>query len=89
VAIPAELEALVLACLEKDPARRPESAAELLRRLEACAIEPWDSDDAEAWWLEHQSELDGDALPTTGEARTIAVDGAPRSSAELEGPVSA
>ena len=42
--VPAELEAVVLACLEKEPDRRPQSAAELRRRLEACAVEPWDSD---------------------------------------------
>ncbi|CAN5806409.1 hypothetical protein BH11MYX4_BH11MYX4_00830 [soil metagenome] len=83
VAIPADLEAIVLACLHKDPDRRPQSAAELRRRLEACAVEPWDSASARTWWLEHQPELDADALQSTGEARTIAVDGAPRSSTAL------
>ena len=70
--IPAELDAVVLACLDKDPDRRPQSAAELRRRLEACAIQPWDSARALAWWHEYQSELDRHAVQRTGEAMTIA-----------------
>ena len=60
--IPADLEAIVLACLNKDPDRRPQSAAELRRRVEACAVEPWDSARALAWWREYQADLDGDAV---------------------------
>lgn len=60
VTVPAELEAIVLACLDKEPDRRPQSAAELRRRLEACTVEAWDGESARAWWLVHQSELDGD-----------------------------
>jgi serine/threonine protein kinase len=70
--IPAELDAVVLACLDKNPDRRPQSAAELWRRLEACAIQPWDSARALAWWHEYQSELDRHAVQRTGEAMTIA-----------------
>ncbi len=85
IAIPAELEAVVLACLNKDPDRRPQSAAELRRRVEACTVEPWDSARARAWWGEHQPDLDGDAVESSGEPRTMAVDGAHRSSKELAG----
>jgi serine/threonine-protein kinase len=81
-AIPAELEAIVLACLSKDPNRRPQSAAELRRRVEACPVEPWDSASAREWWSEYQPHLDRGAVDYTGEARTIAVDGAHRSSTE-------
>ena len=74
---------MVLACLEKDPTRRPESAAELRRLLEACAVEPWDSVHAQRWWFAHGAELQGGSVEPLGEARTLAVDGAPRSSTEL------
>lgn len=38
--IPFELDTLVLRCLEKDPARRPDSAEEVRRELEAAPEEP-------------------------------------------------
>ncbi len=74
VTIPSDLEALVLACLEKDPEKRPQSAAELRSRLEACAVPPWTADDARAWWAVRQSTLADDTSESLGEARTIAVD---------------
>jgi serine/threonine-protein kinase len=76
--VPAQLEALVLACLSKEPDRRPQSAAELRCQLEACAIEPWDSVMAAAWWTNHQPELEGTAKQSAGHALTIAIDGASR-----------
>lgn len=51
IAIPAELERIILKCLEKDPADRPESAAVLGRMLAACPDVPvWRPEDAELWW---------------------------------------
>jgi eukaryotic-like serine/threonine-protein kinase len=50
-AIPADLEALVMDCLEKDRDRRPQSAIELTRRLDALSFGgSWDRDTAAAWW---------------------------------------
>jgi serine/threonine-protein kinase len=49
--IAADLERLILDCLAKDPATRPQTARDLERRLEACAVaEPWTPDAAQAWW---------------------------------------
>jgi serine/threonine-protein kinase len=80
VSVPAELEAVVLACLAKDAKDRPQTAAELRRRLEACHVEPWDNDKALSWWSAHETALENDAAQSTAGARTIAVDGARRSS---------
>lgn len=78
ITVPAELEAVVFACLEKNPGDRPQSAADLRRRLEVCPTAPWDSDDALAWWTKNQVKLEGTAVKDTGGPKTIAVDGAPR-----------
>src|ERR1041385_1089763 len=37
--LPESLDRLILSCLEKDPARRPQSAMALSRKLSACATE--------------------------------------------------
>jgi serine/threonine protein kinase len=52
--IPADLDALILACLEKDPDKRPRSASVLQSRLQAIPIAtPWTSERAENWWSLH------------------------------------
>ncbi len=48
--LPPALDRAILACLEKDPARRPAAAAELAMRLAAVPIEPWTAELARAWW---------------------------------------
>ena len=52
--LPPELEALVLACLEKDADRRPQTARQLLERLDALAPDlVWTEEQARAWWASH------------------------------------
>ncbi len=57
--IPSELERLLLACLEKEPERRPQSAAELDAWLARIPVaEAWDADAARQWWELHIPEAD-------------------------------
>jgi len=56
--IPPDLEAVVMDCLEKDRDRRPQSAAELARRLGALPVaDSWDREAAAAWWRANLPEL--------------------------------
>lgn len=52
--IPASLDRVVMACLEKKPERRPQSATELRRLLDDCTdVPPWTDADALGWWKVH------------------------------------
>jgi serine/threonine-protein kinase len=56
--LPSDLEALVLACLEKDPASRPQTAAELQARVRACAdFGRWGDKQAAEWRARHNAQL--------------------------------
>jgi DNA-binding NtrC family response regulator len=56
--IPERLEEVVLACLEKEPDRRPRSAIDLWHLLGDVPIEnPWTQERAESWWREHLPDL--------------------------------
>lgn len=60
IEIPSDLEEIVLACLAKEPARRPQTARELDQRLARCQTEnPWTPEQAAEWWALH--------LPTAGD----------------------
>jgi serine/threonine-protein kinase len=55
LSIPEALDELVLACLAKDPAERPQSAKELSQRLAAVmSSNKWTQDHAREWWTRHQ-----------------------------------
>jgi eukaryotic-like serine/threonine-protein kinase len=56
--VPSALDELVLACLHKQPAGRPASAAALRARLlELEATLAWSQRDAEAWWQSHSRQV--------------------------------
>jgi serine/threonine protein kinase len=58
--IPKELEEMVLACLEKDPARRPQDAEQLFRLAQRCgAGGTWDRETARQWWELNLTDLTG------------------------------
>ena len=76
--IAAALDALVLACLEKSPALRPQNAEELLARLDTCeAGDDWTGAMAQRWWKTHLPELAGPLPsidvqpPSVADAETI------------------
>jgi serine/threonine-protein kinase len=53
--IPSTLEDVILACLEKDPSRRPQNADALYGLLAACETTvPWTPERAREWWELHQ-----------------------------------
>lgn len=50
IAVPAELDSLILSCLAKRPENRPPDAGSLGRSLAAIATAPWDEVQAKDWW---------------------------------------
>ncbi len=53
--IHAGLEAVIMACLEKNPDKRPQTARELRERLDALAFEhPWTEERAALWWKRYR-----------------------------------
>ena len=64
--IPAALEHLVLACLAKKPAERPQNARQLAHSLETIDGMTWGEKEAHQWWSQHHP-----SQPSTSEAITL------------------
>jgi len=57
VQVSAELERLLMRCLQKNPADRPASALELAHALSRCVpCHPWSNSDANQWWRNYTDE---------------------------------
>jgi len=55
LSIPPTLDQLILDCLAKNPAERPQSARDLSRRLaEVDGVTPWTEERARDWWETHR-----------------------------------
>jgi serine/threonine-protein kinase len=58
VDVPAELERVILRCLEKNPAARPSDAAQLMELLAGCAVDaPWTPALAQSWWARYRAQV--------------------------------
>ena len=68
--IPAELDSVILACLAKYPEERPQSAAELSRRLLAAIPAVWSEEQAQRWWDRHHPEF-ARTEPTEADKRML------------------
>ena len=65
--VPPSYDRVVLACLAKDPAQRPQSARELARLLAQIDASPnWGEDNRREWWERHlPRKLPSQAAPAT------------------------
>jgi serine/threonine-protein kinase len=73
--VPADLEAVVLRCLAKNPKDRSPDATSLARALEGCADAPnWSPEQAAAWWHANLTWKPGEDFvqPASGQLATTA-----------------
>ncbi len=83
-AISPALENAILACLEKNPAKRPQTARDLaLRIAKTPTANDWSLDEADAWWGRHERGADSKVVPNPSGSHqlspTIVTTGSPNS----------
>lgn len=72
IPIPAALENVIMSCLEKDPAARLQSAADLDAALDVCPVdEPWTAERARGWWELHGPPPAFDSVETPPEEMSV------------------
>jgi len=78
--VPENLEKLTLACLAKDPAGRPQTAAGLVQSLVDCqGLGTWDTASAAEWWHDRGRAI----LETPNRAASDDIEGGPTLSVDL------
>ncbi len=96
LAIPPDVEAVILRCLDKDPEKRPRDAAELFELWCGCGCgcapeRPWTNEAARQWWELHLPELSRPltlALPAAPAVSSAALKGTTPPGTRLEADVS-
>jgi serine/threonine-protein kinase len=84
--VPADLDALILQCLAKDPAARPATAAALRRALAAMpSAGEWDEAQAATWWAGVDAASEAGLARVTAETMTMTIDVADRQAAPVTG----
>lgn len=75
-AVPPELEALILSCLQKSQVDRPASGQELADALDRIDVARWTRASAEAWWDRFGDDIEGAKEPLSPNVteQTVAID---------------
>jgi serine/threonine-protein kinase len=81
--VDAGLEALIMACLAKDPSQRPASAAVLGDALRALPRPgDWSTTTARTWWRDYHASIAAEAPAMAEETRSMTIDLLQRASTE-------